>query len=122
MLHAAVNSLLSLVMMATLLWGGCISCEQFFMFPGADTHCCNESGQCERPANGAPKAPKKECNRMPLAIGGGAHLDIELAPAPTVMMAVAVPPSMACMREDLPEIPPEPSPPDLQVLNSTFLI
>ena len=39
-------------MVATLLWGGCISCPQFFMFPSAEKaekSCCQKNGQCERP-------------------------------------------------------------------------
>jgi len=34
MLRGIARSLLSLVIVTTFLWGGCVSCEQFLMFPG----------------------------------------------------------------------------------------
>jgi hypothetical protein len=64
MLKAAVfkafsSSVLSLLMIVTLLWGGCISCPQFFMFPSkTEKSCCQKNGQCERPGK---TAPVKEC-------------------------------------------------------------
>ena len=42
------------MMVLTLVWGGCISCPQFFMFPKVEKSCCNKSGQCERPEKKAP--------------------------------------------------------------------
>ena len=45
------NSLLSLLILITLIWGGCISCEQYFMWSGAKT-CCAPDGHCKRKAPG----------------------------------------------------------------------
>src|SRR4051812_40647066 len=105
-------------MVITLLWGGCVACEQFFMFPGISSKCCNKSGQCERPGK---SQPKTECNRMPLALEGGSHVDVAPPPA-TNAMAVAAPQPVVRRRLTVAEIVPEHSPPDLQILNATFLL
>jgi hypothetical protein len=60
-LRTIANSLLSLLVLATFMWGGCVSCAQYFMFPGKQLRsCCNNSGQCERPA----KTPRKQKSRI----------------------------------------------------------
>jgi hypothetical protein len=117
-LRAGCNIALSLLMVITLLWGGCIACEQFFMFPGISSKCCNKSGQCERPGK---SQPKTECNRMPLALQGGSHVDVAPPPVAGAMTAAASQPVVP-LRLAVSEIVPEPSPPDLQVLYATFLL
>jgi hypothetical protein len=119
-LRAVSNLLLSGFMIATLLWGGCVSCSQFFMFPGASKGCCNKAGQCERPGS---TAPKIDCKRLPLALQrlGNEHADlppininaaVEIEPAPALAFLFPV--------SDVLRV--EHSPPDLHVLHSTFLI
>jgi hypothetical protein len=44
--------LFSLVLVATLLWGGCVACPQFFQAPLAAHSCCDPTGHC-----GAPGCP-----------------------------------------------------------------
>jgi hypothetical protein len=119
------NSLLSLLMMATFMWGGCVSCEQYFMFPGKQQQqsCCNKSGQCERPGKTSPKPEKQDCNRLPLGRSEIAHP----VPVPVVLSAivavVAQPLSFPVrFRVAALEVLLDPSPPDLQALNATFLI
>lgn len=109
-----------MLMVATLLWGGCLSCSRFFMFPGATSDCCNKTGQCERPTN---SAPQKECNRMPLGLQGAVHVHAELGVA-TVAEAVYIVQPVASVRLAATHhtLVLEHSPPDLNVLNATFLI
>jgi hypothetical protein len=120
-LRAISSSLLSLLVVATLLWGGCVSCPQFFMFPKAEKSCCNKAGQCERPSK---SDPVKECKRMPLETQGFASAHAELAAAVITTGSEALIPVMtvrlSVVHVDSPLL--EPSPPDLNVLNSTFLI
>jgi hypothetical protein len=120
-LRAISSSFLSLLLLATLLWGGCVSCPQFFMFPKAEKDCCNKAGQCERPSK---TAPVKECKRMPVETHGFASVHAELAAAVPATAPEALVPSITVRllpsHADSPQL--EPSPPDLNVLNSTFLI
>jgi hypothetical protein len=124
LIRQVANSILSLLVVATFLWGGCVSCEQYFMFPGKHQPCCNKSGQCERPGKTSQTPQKQDCNRLPLARTGNAHvvplpailpdpIKIHLAqgvPSPDLSLAFAF------------ELRLDPSPPDQQVLHSTFLI
>jgi hypothetical protein len=106
-------------MMATLLWGGCVSCPQYFMFPTATKDCC-KSGHCDR-TKSQRNAPAKQCNRMAFAVHGFVQLHAEL-PAAVIPVGDLVRPAIvvspAAMMPELVEH----SPPELQVLNSLFLI
>jgi hypothetical protein len=118
MLRVLSNIALSSLLVVTLLWGGCVSCEQFFMFPGIGSKCCNKSGKCEKPGK---SQPKTDCNRMPLAVQGGSHMD--MAPPPVVVaLATSEPQPVVRFEAADQEMIREHSPPDLQVLNSTFLL
>src|SRR3954447_19499603 len=65
MLRALSSSFFSLLLLVTLMWGGCISCPQFFMFPkAAKKSCCDGTGKCNRQNRESPL--KRECKRMPL--------------------------------------------------------
>ena len=133
MRRAVSNSALSLLMTATFMWGGCISCPQFFMFPTkakAEKSCCKKDGQCnrstEKPSTTdapAEEAPAKECQRMPLetrsdSLGGVHAITVELSTA-VVVVSPAVLSAPEPYRETLVL---DHSPPDLNVLHSTFLI
>ena len=123
-LPTVANSLLSLVVVATFMWGGCVSCNEYFMFPGKQQNsCCNKSGKCERPGKTPSKPETKDCNRLPFERGGTAH-DLPLpAVLPTVTaLAPQLPPAAALTRTTAFEALLDPSPPDVQALNSTFLI
>lgn len=125
MLRAIASSLLSLVVVATFLWGGCVSCEQYFMFPDKSQvrSCCNKSGQCERPGKTSSKTETQDCNRLPLSRGENAHV----LPLPALVQVVIAQPilkfsSHEWLRVSTLEALLDPSPPDLQALNVTFLI
>lgn len=117
------SSLLSLVVVTTFLWGGCVSCEQYFMFPGTHQSCCNESGKCERSGKTPSKPEKRDCNRLALHRGDQG----QSVPLPAVLPAALAPPVpppvfAALPRSDIFEATVDPSPPDLQALYATFLI
>jgi hypothetical protein len=122
-LRGAASSLLSLVVTATFLWGGCVSCEQYFMFPGKRQPCCNQSGQCERPSKTPGGPEKQDCNRLPLQRGDHG----QIVPLPAILPAAVAPQvplffSATLLRADDFEALVDPSPPDLQALHATFLI
>ena len=114
------NSLLSVLMVATLLWGGCVACPQFFMFPGIKKDCC-KVGQCER-SKPQKSSPSKQCNRMPLERTGAAQLPCAEVPTRVVATIDLSQPTVlygpAC--DTIAAV--EHSPPDLLALNATFLI
>jgi hypothetical protein len=113
------SSLLSLLLLTTLVWGGCISCEQYFMWPWAKS-CCAPDGHCKTKTP-TQKNSGRECNQIAFDHQKSVDLHIDL-------------PVVAIVAFDLPlsTVEPvaawrgttavEPSPPDLQVLHSTFLI
>src|SRR3954471_17011852 len=91
-LRSIIQSLLSLLVITTFLWGGCVSCEQYFMFPGKHQPCCNKSGQCERPG----KNSQQDCNRLPFERTASAH-DIPMPailPANVAASALQLPPAV----------------------------
>ena len=119
MRRVLASSLLSLLLLTTLVWGGCVSCEQYFMLPGAKS-CCAPDGHCKRSAP-AGKSSGRECKQIAFDHQKAFNLHIDL-------------PIAAVVAADLPLCDVEqfaawrggnqldPSPPDLQVLHSTFLI
>jgi len=108
-----------LLLLTTLVWGGCISCEQFFMWPSAKT-CCGANGQCKTKKPQPPQS-SRECKQIAFEHQKSVDLPIDLP-------VVAVHPSDFLPRiaesftrwSYLPVI--EPSPPDRQALHATFLI
>ncbi|MGH9657774.1 MAG: hypothetical protein ACRD96_04465 [Bryobacteraceae bacterium] len=56
-----------MLVLATYLWGGCVSCEQFFMLPGSADDCCQD-GKCKETSeeNSLPDPPQRDCATMPL--------------------------------------------------------
>jgi hypothetical protein len=120
-LRSVVNSVLSLFVLATFLWGGCVSCEQFFMFPAKRQTCCNKSGQCERPGRNSSRPENTDCNRLPFERAAAAHA----LPLPAIQRASVAPsvtPFVTGLRVSVPEVLGDPSPPDIPTLHVTFLI
>jgi hypothetical protein len=117
--RALANSILSLLLLTTLVWGGCVSCEQYFMFGGAK-RCCAPNGHCKTKVP-APQSSDGECKQIAFDHQKSVDLHIEL-------------PIIAVVKIDLPTRAVELlerwhgaelielSPPDLQILHSTFLI
>ena len=105
------------------MWGGCISCPQFFMMPSAEKKsCCDEAGKCKRQSEKAPV--QKDCQRMPLEppSGGDSHQTAVVALLPTPLPDLVVEPVVTTDFIDRGLLPTEHSPPDIQLLNATFLI
>jgi hypothetical protein len=111
--------LLSALMMATLLWGGCVSCPQYFMFPAAKKDCC-KAGHCER-SKPEKSIPGKECKRMAFGVHGFVEVHAELPTAINPASELVPPAILFSPVVMMPELV-EHSPPELQVLNSFFLI
>ena len=112
--------MLSLLMLATLVWGGCISCDEYFMWPGAKS-CCSPGGHCKTKAPPPHQKPNRECKQIAFDHQKQIDLDIEL---PAIAMIGIDPPLSVAQGLDVGygTNSVEPSPPDLQVLYSTFLI
>jgi hypothetical protein len=117
--RAFASSLLSLLLLTTMVWGGCISCEQYFMLQGAKS-CCSKDGRCKTKT--APsKSSTRECKQLAFDDRKSVDLHIDLT---AIALAKIESPLF------IPEVsefwrvghPIEPSPPDLQILHSTFLI
>ena len=119
MRRAFASSLLSFLLLATLVWGGCISCEQYFMWPGAKS-CCSPDGHCKTKTP-KPQSSNRECKQIAFDHQKSFDLHIELPVIALLKIIVPVPMAEALERWRGTN-PIEPSPPDLQVLNSTFLI
>jgi len=114
-----LSSLLSLLLLTTVLWGGCISCEQFFMWPGAKG-CCKANGQCKT-KQGQPPQTGPDCKQIAFEHQKAVDLDIDLpVVAATLLDFPARIAEPLTARSGVPPI--EPSPPDMQALHSTFLI
>lgn len=127
--HAFSNAILAALMVVTYLWGGCISCDQFFMLPQSKADCCHK-GACEKPTKDDPaKSTSKSCEKMPLDHQRSANPHGSAANS-LIHLPSAEPPPFGgplflAWRLNA---PPEEfqlvigSPPDLRVLNSSFLI
>jgi hypothetical protein len=58
---------MAVLVTATLLWGGCLSCAQYFMFPSISAKtCCAAPGSCKRTPS--KPSPEEECRIQPLAL------------------------------------------------------
>ena len=107
------------LVIATLFWGGCVSCPQFFMFGQSQQDCCDTEGKCRRAP--AKAEPDQECRKMsfghPEQAVAIVSMPDERSVGPIELSLTIAPLRLA----DSPE-PVEHSPPDLLALNSTLLI
>jgi hypothetical protein len=108
-----------LLLLTTLMWGGCISCEQYFMWPGAKS-CCAPDGHCKTKAPTQENAGR-ECKQIAFDHQKSVDLQIDLPAVASVYFPLP-PRPVENLSYRLVENPLEPSPPDLQALHSTFLI
>jgi hypothetical protein len=110
-MRTIANFGLSVLLVAVLLWGGCISCSQYFQF-SASHGCCDPVGHCR------PTPVSKTCSIQPMHVTALAHC---VAPDATVASLTLAPPvplfaalsEVAIVKE---------SPPDLCKLHSVFRI
>jgi hypothetical protein len=117
--RAFASSLLSLLLLTTILWGGCISCEQFFMLPGAKT-CCAPSGHCKTKLPTSQKSGS-DCKQIAFEHQKSVDFHFDLPVIATISFDAPV--RFSQLVTEWPCVnTAEPSPPDLQILNSTFLI
>jgi hypothetical protein len=80
MFRRALNFVMSTVLAVTLIWGGCLSCSNYFRLPAkAAGSCCNPHGGCkDKP--GSPKSAR-ECNIQPAALTSAKALDSAIQPS-----------------------------------------
>ena len=105
--------------MASYLWGGCISCEQFFMLPGSKSDCCDRNKCKKSPKQSKPERSQQDCQTMPLEQASGSHL-AGIAP-PSV--AVDIDSDLRVFQNAEPILDPiADSPPDLPILNASLLL
>jgi hypothetical protein len=116
--RACAISLLSLLLLVTLVWGGCISCEQYFMFGGAKS-CCSPNGHCKTKTPPSQNSDR-ECKQIAFDHHKSVDLHIDLPIVTVVKIELPVPTIEALEHWRAALI--EPSPPDLQILHSTFRI
>jgi len=120
--RALTNSFFSLLLLASLLWGGCVSCEQFFMF--SKTDCCHK----DKCGTTDPRTAPENCATMPLihVWESGAHSEIAavFASLPTCTADAVNPllPQGERWQLDLNFDPLDASSPGLPVLNASLLI
>jgi len=118
-LRAISNTLTALLLMASYLWGGCISCEQFFMLPGAKSGCCDHYKCKKSPKQSKPESSRQDCQKMPLEQASGSHL-IGVAQANA---AVHVDSGVQVFQIAERSFDPiADSPPDLPILNASLLL
>ena len=117
--RSITSATLSLLMFTTLLWGGCISCDQFFMVGSTATNCCDPDGHCKDESSPTRSDLSKECKQI--AIEHSNFLDHTIVPPmarglhTAILLVEHVTPVWASHFV-------EPSPPDRQALYSTFLV
>lgn len=119
MLRAFASSLVCLLLLTTFVWGGCVSCEQFFMFSSAK-RCCAPDGHCKTKVPGQNKRPV-ECKQVAFQHQNSADGHVQLPFLSTLSFEPLV---LETGRGEhwnrVQQI--EPSPPDLRILHATFLI
>ncbi len=118
--RSIANSLLSLLMLATLVWGGCMSCDDYFMWKGAKS-CCSPNGHCKTKQSPSKQKAGRECSQIAFDHHKTIVHHIALPVVAAVEMAPPLPVVESVKRWYGFSLV-EPSPPDLQVLHSTFLI
>ena len=129
MYGAFSNSCWSLLLVMSYLWGGCISCQQFFMLPGSKGPCC-EARRCKNPVKkntdraGSQTTPQ-DCQTMPLERTSAAHSHSDLAlrlPAVPFPATDFVELAQSHTRSTLAFDPTAASPPDIPVIGAALLI
>jgi hypothetical protein len=119
LLRTIYSSLLSLLLVGTLLGGGCISCEQYFML-GKPHGCCDRDGRCKTKTP-TRNTPGRACNQIAFDHQKTVDLHIDLPAADFVRINPPAPLVVALALGDQ-STRIDPSPPNLQILHSVFLI
>jgi hypothetical protein len=115
-----INSLLSLLLLLTFSWGGCVSCEQFFMFAGSQS-CCAGDGHCKK-TTPAKRTSSQDCKQLAFEHHNGIDHQIHSPAMISTWRAVTTISTAEILRYTAELNAIDTSPPDRQALNSTFLI
>jgi len=118
-LKSFTASLFSLLLIGTFLWGGCISCEKYFMWPDAKS-CCAPDGHCKRTSAPQKQSAGRECKLIAFDKQKQVEIHIDLPPAAAAPIHAPRPVEPYAPWRG--PIPNNPSPPNFQALHSTFLI
>jgi hypothetical protein len=121
MMRMRLNLGLPLLLVVTLLWGGCLSCSQYFMFPSSHAGCCNPAGHCGE----THQSPAKSCHIQPFApaktfSGTIAQSTLSAVALPLPIEATNQASAFGARLQQL--FSPQPSPPDLCLLHSVLRI
>ncbi len=120
-----MNFVMSVVLAITLMWGGCLSCANYFRAPAKVAgRCCHTDGSCkDKP--GSPKSTS-DCNIQQAALSNAKALDAALQPTlvSAIPQASFIPrAALFQAQREFPAIPPDRgTPPDLNLLYSIFRI
>ena len=112
------NSFLSLLLITTLVWGGCVSCEKYFMWPGVKS-CCTPGGHCKNTKSPEKPGPGSDCKQLAFEHHKSFDHHFDLPVVTGVIVSLPVP-AVKAVAQRTGSIPPGESPPDLQVLHSIF--
>jgi hypothetical protein len=121
MIRAQVyRTFFTLVIAATYLWGGCVSCEQLFASKQPSTHCCQHD-KCQRHSEQpSPGNAQPDCDRTAVVESRAPDTPIQIADA--AHHAPAQPLAAPPLRLFRPPDPLVVSTPGLPVLHSSLLI
>jgi hypothetical protein len=107
-------------LLTTLVWGGCISCERYFTL-GSSHGCCTPDGHCKRNAPAQKGSSGRECKQIAFNKQKGIEIHFDLPAVFVDRLAFSLP-GFQTLLQWSDTVPPDSSPPDLQVLNSIFLV
>ena len=130
MQRSIAHTFFTLLLTISYLWGGCISCEQFFMRPGSKSDCC-KARPCSKapvkPVHGSKPLPApQDCQTMPLdryqgtqthSEIGATWLPVPAIPGTDLFLSSFTQPRAARDAEAIAD-----SPPDLYILNASLLL
>jgi hypothetical protein len=116
---------MAILLTATMLWGGCLSCAQYFMFPSLSAKtCCTPSGHCRD------KTPQPSSGKECLIQSAAPSKTLSSASDASVLLSWTALPALAPASNMTPHFEAastagrasNASPPDLCLLHSTFRI
>lgn len=116
--RAVSSAIICGLLVATLIWGGCISCDQFFMFSGSH-NCCNPDGHCKKEPG--KNSSGRECKQIAFDHQKAFDLHFDLPVVAVVKIELPIAASETSHYSHRPALI-DSSPPDLQIVNSVFLI
>jgi hypothetical protein len=118
MLRGLLSTGAAVVLTATLLWSGCVSCQPLIAPRASAQGCCDSQGKCKTPSRQDVAA--KPCRYATPALDDYAPVPPDLAvEVPAAEPSLALP---AVTTQPVRVVDTGPSPPELFVLNTSFRI